>query len=117
MRAILALWQLNAAHILVDFSELRTKGPLDVERFSSLMTLACEKGEEKMMSSWYSKVINLFSGEQSLVGKLPYSRVKMESFHDSVSTLLGNQVSMKTQTVGVVSDQCSLTVAVICCNI
>eukprot|EP00731_Ephydatia_muelleri_P021583 Em0014g174a len=93
MQAILALWQGNASSILVDFSELRAKGPLDIERFCSLMTLASEKGEDKMMTSWYPKVINLFSGDQSVVGKLSFDKVKMERFNDSVSTLLGNQIS------------------------
>lgn len=93
MQAILALWQGNASSILVDFSELRAKGPLDIERFCSLMTLASEKGEDKMMTSWYPKVINLFSGDQSVVGKLSFDKVKMERFNDSVSTLLGNQVN------------------------
>ena len=93
MQAILALWQANTSYILIDFSELRAKGPLDIEWFCSLMTLASERGEEKMMTSWYPKVINIFSGDQSVVGNVSFDKVKMERFNDSVSTLLGNQVN------------------------
>ena len=52
--------------------------------------IEAEKAEEKLMSSWYPKVITLFS-DSKLLPNLPKDR--MESFFECSSTLIGNQVS------------------------
>ena len=51
--------------------------------------IEAEKAEEKLMSSWYPKVITLFS-DSKLLPKLPKDR--MDSFFECSSTLIGNQV-------------------------
>ena len=52
-----------------------------------MVSLALEKAEEKLKTSWHSRVMDLFTGEQRVVRE----RVG-KGFHESVSTLLGNQV-------------------------
>ena len=51
--------------------------------------IEAEKAEEKLMSSWYPKVITLFS-DSKLLPKLPKDR--MDGFFECSSTLIGNQV-------------------------
>lgn len=67
----------------------RSKGACDIERFKSTVVIEAEKAEEKLMSSWYPKVITLFS-DSKLLPKLPKDR--MDSFFECSSTLIGNQV-------------------------
>ena len=47
-----------------------------------------EKAEDRMKTSWHSRVIELFTGETRMVK----GRVGA-GFHESVSTLLANQVT------------------------
>ena len=49
--------------------------------------MSLEKAQERMKMSWHARVIDLFSGEHRMVtGRMS------RAFHDSVSTLLANQV-------------------------
>lgn len=68
----------------------RSKGACDFERYKSIVVIEAEKAEEKLMSSWYPKVITLFS-DSKLLPKLPKDR--MDSFFECSSTLVGNQVN------------------------
>ena len=63
---------------------------MDVEHFRNLVLLDTQHAEEKLMNSWYPKVIALFSGEEKIVNNLPNETAS--SFHESVTTLLGNQM-------------------------
>ena len=68
---------------------LRSRGTLDIERFKNIVSLTLETAEEKLRTSWYSRVLELFTGDQRMVrGRLGVG------FHDSISTLLANQVSI-----------------------
>ena len=71
--------------------DYRSKGACDIERFKSTVVIESEKAEEKLMSSWYPKVITLFS-DPKLLPKL--SKDRMDSFFECSSTLIGNQVDM-----------------------
>lgn len=76
-------------HLLVWGSGYRSKGACDIERYKNTVVLEAEKAEEKLMSSWYPKVITLFS-DPKLLPKLPKDR--MDGFFECSYTLIGNQV-------------------------
>lgn len=68
----------------------RSKGACDIERYKSIVVLEAEKAEEKLMASWYPKVITLFSENSKLLPELP--KEAMDSFFECAYTLIGNQV-------------------------
>ena len=69
---------------------------MDVDHFKNIVLLDTGKAEEKLMNSWYPKVIGLFSGEGCIVSSSSLS----ESFHECVATLIGNKIrSLLTRTV------------------
>lgn len=63
---------------------------MDIEHFRNIVILDAQQSEEKLMSTWYRKVLALFSGEDK-TGGFPGSS-HSEGFYDSISTLIGNQV-------------------------
>uniref|UniRef100_H3B7G7 Dynein axonemal heavy chain 12 n=1 Tax=Latimeria chalumnae TaxID=7897 RepID=H3B7G7_LATCH len=75
--------------LLADLSEHRSKGPIDCESLKTNVILECSKMEEKLMSTWYPKVINLFTNKDTLKG---IKSDKLDSFYNCVSTLLSNQL-------------------------
>ncbi|CAI8001099.1 Dynein heavy chain 7, axonemal, partial [Geodia barretti] len=87
MRRLLDLWQEQHLTSILDLHELRSRGTLDIERFKNIVSLTLETAEEKLRTSWYSRVLELFTGDQRMVrGRLG------AGFHDSISTLLANQL-------------------------
>ncbi|NXN79566.1 DYH12 protein, partial [Bombycilla garrulus] len=75
--------------LVVDFSDSRLKGPVDCKSFKNDASLSCSKAEDKIMSTWYQRVIGLFSQSEALDGvKLD----QLESFCNCVSVLMSNQV-------------------------
>jgi dynein heavy chain len=103
MQAILQLWDKHRNKLLLDLSTVRSKGPVDIEHFRTLLVEnACEHAEEKLRSSWYPHVIAMFNdpnnvGSASLTG---LSRPARAHFYSCVYTLLGNQLrSMLSQTI------------------
>ncbi|XP_078466584.1 dynein axonemal heavy chain 12 [Lampetra planeri] len=73
--------------LLLDLSGYRAMGPLELTTFSNNVTLQLEKGEEKLMHSWFPRVVSLFSDKHKST-----EADSTESFHDCVSTLLSNQL-------------------------
>ena len=63
---------------------------MDVEHFRNLVLLDIQHSEEKLMNSWYPKVIAMFSGDDRIVDN--FTNESAESFHDCVTNLLGNQM-------------------------
>lgn len=64
-----------------------------IDHFRSLMVeSSCEKGEEKLMSSWFNQVMELFTGEKSLVANLNLSPNQLNKFYECTLTLISNQV-------------------------
>uniref|UniRef100_A0A8B9Q220 Dynein axonemal heavy chain 12 n=1 Tax=Apteryx owenii TaxID=8824 RepID=A0A8B9Q220_APTOW len=67
----------------------RLKGPIDCESLKTDVSLSCSKSEEKLLNTWYPRVINLFTRKEAFDGvKLD----KVDSFYNSVATLMSNQL-------------------------
>uniref|UniRef100_A0A8C6ZHR7 Dynein heavy chain linker domain-containing protein n=1 Tax=Nothoprocta perdicaria TaxID=30464 RepID=A0A8C6ZHR7_NOTPE len=67
----------------------RSEGPIDCESLKTSVNSSCSNSEEKIMNTWYPKVINLFTQKKALDGvKLD----KADSFYNSVATLMSNQL-------------------------
>lgn len=80
--SIIALNHLKFSH--------RSKGPVDCEALKNDLSIQIKKAEEKILNTWYPKVINLFTKKDALDGIKPE---KLDSFYNCVSTLLSNQVN------------------------
>ena len=65
---------------------------MDVEHFRNLVLLDTQQAEERLMNSWYPKLISMFSGDEKIVDNIPFDCA--DSFHECVSTLLGNQMRL-----------------------
>ncbi|PVD24358.1 hypothetical protein C0Q70_14839 [Pomacea canaliculata] len=90
MQTVLRMCQTTlGSMILVDCSTYRMNGPMDFEGLKNSVTLDLEKTEEKLMHSWYPGVINIFADKNNFTSIKPE---KMESFYNSVSTLISNQL-------------------------
>lgn len=68
----------------------RGKGPIDCESLRNDLSIQARKAEEKIMNTWYPKVINLFTKKEALEGIKPE---KLDAFYNCVSTLMSNQVN------------------------
>ncbi|NXD47426.1 DYH12 protein, partial [Corvus moneduloides] len=75
--------------LLVGFSSSRLKGPIDCKSLKTDASLSCSKAEEEIMSTWYQRVVGLFSQSEALDGvKLD----QLESFYNCVAVLMSNQL-------------------------
>lgn len=69
----------------------RLKGPVDCKSLKTDASLSCSKAEEEIMSTWYRRVVALFSQSEALDGvKLD----QLESFYNCVAVLMSNQVNI-----------------------
>uniref|UniRef100_A0A8C3YTD1 Dynein axonemal heavy chain 12 n=1 Tax=Catagonus wagneri TaxID=51154 RepID=A0A8C3YTD1_9CETA len=75
--------------ILLDLTGIRGKGPIDCESMKNDLSIQARKAEEKIMNTWYPKVINLFTKKEALEGIKPE---KLDAFYNCVSTLISNQL-------------------------
>ncbi|XP_073425921.1 dynein axonemal heavy chain 12 [Dendrobates tinctorius] len=75
--------------LIVDLSGYRSRGPVECESLRNSVSLACAKTEEKLLNTWYPKVINLFASQDALQ---LVKADKWDSFYNCVSTLMSNQV-------------------------
>uniref|UniRef100_A0A2K6PQ33 Dynein axonemal heavy chain 12 n=1 Tax=Rhinopithecus roxellana TaxID=61622 RepID=A0A2K6PQ33_RHIRO len=75
--------------VLLDFTGIRAKGPIDCESLKTDLSIQARKAEEKIMNTWYPKVINLFTKKEALEGVKPE---KLDAFYSCVSTLMSNQL-------------------------
>ncbi|XP_064633435.1 dynein axonemal heavy chain 12-like isoform X2 [Lineus longissimus] len=76
-------------YLMVDCSTFRSQGAIEFESLRNNVILDCEKMEEKLMSTWFPKVINVFA-EKNTFGTLKAD--KMDSFYSCVTTLISNQL-------------------------
>uniref|UniRef100_A0A672VFG6 Dynein axonemal heavy chain 12 n=1 Tax=Strigops habroptila TaxID=2489341 RepID=A0A672VFG6_STRHB len=75
--------------LIVDFSSFRLKEPIDCESLKTDVSLSCSKAEEKILVTWYQRVINLFTQKEALNGvKLD----QLDCFYNCVAVLMSNQV-------------------------
>ncbi|NXG19392.1 DYH7 protein, partial [Grallaria varia] len=78
-----------SSFLIVDFSGSRLKGPIDRRSFKTDVSLSCSKAEEKIMNTWYQRVISLFTQKEAVDGvKLD----QLDSFYNCVAMLLSNQL-------------------------
>ncbi|KAF4024010.1 hypothetical protein G4228_015792 [Cervus hanglu yarkandensis] len=75
--------------VLLDLTGIRGKGPIDCESLRNDLSIQARKAEEKIMNTWYPKVINLFTKKEALEGIKPE---KLDAFYNCVSTLMSNQL-------------------------
>ncbi|KAK2091660.1 Dynein heavy chain 12, axonemal [Saguinus oedipus] len=67
----------------------RYLGPIDCESLKTDLSIEVRKAEEKIMNTWYPKVINIFTKKEALEGIKPE---KLDAFYSCVSTLMSNQL-------------------------
>ncbi|XP_032178971.1 dynein heavy chain 12, axonemal isoform X4 [Mustela erminea] len=75
--------------VLLDLTGIRAKGPIDCESLKNDLSIQARKAEEKIMSTWYPKVISLFTKKETLDAIKPE---KLDAFYNCVSTLMSNQL-------------------------
>uniref|UniRef100_A0A8C6W3B9 Dynein heavy chain 12, axonemal n=1 Tax=Nannospalax galili TaxID=1026970 RepID=A0A8C6W3B9_NANGA len=75
--------------ILLDLTGIRARGPIDCEALRNELSIQAKKAEEKIMNTWYPKIINLFTKKEALEGIKPE---KLDSFYCCVSILMSNQL-------------------------
>ncbi|KAB0407054.1 hypothetical protein E2I00_010801, partial [Balaenoptera physalus] len=75
--------------VLLDLTGIRGKGPIDCESLKNDLSIQARKAEEKIMNTWYPKVISLFTKKESLEGIKPE---KLDAFYNCISTLMSNQL-------------------------
>ncbi|XP_026532204.1 dynein heavy chain 12, axonemal [Notechis scutatus] len=75
--------------LIVDVSGFRSKGPIECESLQNDVSIKCLKTEEKILNTWYPRVINLFTRKEALEGVKPD---QMDSFYNCVATLMSNQL-------------------------
>uniref|UniRef100_A0A803SP16 Dynein axonemal heavy chain 12 n=1 Tax=Anolis carolinensis TaxID=28377 RepID=A0A803SP16_ANOCA len=75
--------------LIADISGFRSKGPIEYETLQNDVSINCLKTEEKILNTWYPRVINLFTRKEALEGVKPD---KVDSFYNCVATLMSNQL-------------------------
>ncbi|XP_057273659.1 dynein axonemal heavy chain 12 isoform X3 [Pezoporus wallicus] len=74
--------------LLVNFSSLRLKEPIDYESLKTDVSLSCSKADKKILMTWYQRVIDLFTQNEALNSvKLD----QLDSFYNCVDVLMSNQ--------------------------
>lgn len=76
-------------HIRLTLLMFRSRGPLECESLQNDVSINCLKTEEKILNTWYPRVINLFTRKEALEG---VKHDKIDSFYNCVATLMSNQV-------------------------
>uniref|UniRef100_A0A7M4G3F0 Dynein axonemal heavy chain 12 n=1 Tax=Crocodylus porosus TaxID=8502 RepID=A0A7M4G3F0_CROPO len=74
---------------ILSFLLSRLKGPVECESLKNDVSLSCSKTEEQLLSTWYPRVINLFTRKEALKG---VKSDKADSFYNCVATLMSNQL-------------------------
>nr|XP_020824639.1 dynein heavy chain 12, axonemal isoform X5 [Phascolarctos cinereus] len=78
-----------ANRLLLDLTGFRAKGPMDCESLRNDVSINARKTEEKLMNTWYPKVINIFTKKEA---HDDIKAEKLDSFYNCVSTLMSNQL-------------------------
>uniref|UniRef100_A0A8D3AAF5 Dynein axonemal heavy chain 12 n=1 Tax=Scophthalmus maximus TaxID=52904 RepID=A0A8D3AAF5_SCOMX len=80
--------------VLVDLSGCRASGPMDCQSLQNKMAVECKRTEDRIMNTWFPKVIHLLSSKETLKG---VREEKLDSFYDCASTLISNQLKSMLQ--------------------
>ncbi|XP_032094987.1 dynein heavy chain 12, axonemal [Thamnophis elegans] len=75
--------------LIVDVCGFRARGPIECESLQNDVSIKCLKTEEKILNTWYPRVINLFTRKEALEGVKPD---QVDSFYNCVATLMSNQL-------------------------
>ncbi|KAG7228180.1 hypothetical protein INR49_013343 [Caranx melampygus] len=75
--------------IVVDLSGCRASGPVDCKSLQNIVDVECKRTEERVMNTWFPKVIHLLTCNDTLKG---VKDKKLDSFFDCASTLISNQL-------------------------
>ncbi|XP_021341821.1 dynein heavy chain 12, axonemal-like isoform X1 [Mizuhopecten yessoensis] len=90
MQTVLNMCQTTLGNlILVDCSNMRAHGAIEFESMKNNIQLDLEKMEDKLMHSWFPTIINVFADKVAFV---PPKADKIDSFYNSVTTLISNQL-------------------------
>nr|XP_046220993.1 dynein axonemal heavy chain 12 [Oncorhynchus gorbuscha] len=90
MRIILDIGYGAFSHLLlVDLTDCRSTGPVACESLKHKLAVECERIEERIMNTWFPKVIHLLTSKDMLQG---VRAEKLDSFYNCVSTLISNQL-------------------------
>ena len=89
MQSVLALCEKISTMVLVDLSDLKSKGAIDCENLRNTAIVECEKAEDKVMNTWFPEVASVFYDNKTLA-----SIRSTVSFYESVDTLIS--VNLKT---------------------
>ncbi|XP_068180564.1 dynein axonemal heavy chain 12 [Antennarius striatus] len=80
--------------VLVDLSGCRASGPVDCKNLQNKMAVECKRTEDRIMNTWFSKVIHLLTSKDILKG---FKEEKRDSFYSCASTLISNQLKILQQ--------------------
>ncbi|KAG7472883.1 hypothetical protein MATL_G00114010 [Megalops atlanticus] len=75
--------------LLVDLSDCRSSGVVECDSLRNKTAVECERMEEKLMNTWFPKVIHLLTNKELQRG---VRAEKLDSFYNCASTLLSNQL-------------------------
>ncbi|NXL55199.1 DYH12 protein, partial [Chordeiles acutipennis] len=75
--------------LIVDFSSFRLKGPIDCESLKTDVLLSCSKAEEKILNTWYQRILGVFTQKDALNGVKPD---QVDSLYNCVATLMSVQL-------------------------
>ena len=67
----------------------RASGPVDCESLKNKVMLECDRTEERIMNTWFPKVIHLVNSKEMMQG---VRAKKLPHFSNSLCTLISNQV-------------------------
>ncbi|EDV24937.1 uncharacterized protein TRIADDRAFT_25541, partial [Trichoplax adhaerens] len=87
MLKILCLSQKFRDQEIVNFKNIRDKGPNELGDLKNDIVIDCERTEEKILNKWFPEILNIFS-DRKLFAEVTGS--KADSFFSSVSILISN---------------------------
>ncbi len=62
---------------------------MDCKRLQNKMAVECKRTEDRIMNTWFPKVIHLLTSKETLKG---VKEENLDSFYNCASTLISNQV-------------------------
>ncbi|XP_076022383.1 dynein axonemal heavy chain 12 [Genypterus blacodes] len=80
--------------VLVDLLGCRASGPVDCKSLQNKLAVECRRTEDRIMNTWFPKVINLITSKETLQG---LKEEKVDSFFNCASTLISNQLKCLLQ--------------------
>ena len=81
--------------LMIDFSKLRTYGPLDQHQLKNNIAIDLEKNQDFIRGIWYTNFINIFADQTKY---RPISNSLLPSFYRSVTVLASNLVYLRNLT-------------------